>query len=234
MTSISSTVAYFSMEIALDPAMPTYSGRLGVLAGDTLRAAADLAAPMVGVTLVHREGYFDQHLDGLGNQSESPTVWNPEKVLEPMMPVVSASIEGRDVRVRAWRFLIKGIGGHVVPAYLLDTALPENSPWDQGLTDHLYGGDTHYRLCQEVVLGMGCGALLPSLGHSHIASYHMNEGPSALLTLALLKQRLEGRISRRPTKKTSTRFRTSVCLRLTPGAGRPGPVPAQPGRSGFG
>ena len=191
MTTDSSTVAYFSMEIALDPSMPTYSGGLGMLAGDTLRAAADLAAPMVGVTLVHHKGYFDQHLDELGNQSESPTVWEPAKALEPMMAEVSVSIEGRVVKIRAWRFVIKGIGGHVVPVYLLDTALPDNSPWDQGLTDSLYGGDAHYRLCQEVVLGMGGVALLPELGHSHISSYHMNEGHSALLTLALIEQQLK-------------------------------------------
>lgn len=193
MTNNCQTVAYFSMEIALDPALPTYSGGLGVLAGDMLRAAADLAAPLVGVTLVYREGYFDQHLDGSGNQSETPAAWAPEKVLEPMMPVVSVEIEGRQVRVRAWRFLVKGVGGDAVPVYLLDTALPENSPWDQRLTDSLYGGDAHYRLCQEAVLGFGGVAILPSLGHGHIASYHMNEGHSALLTIALLERRLEDR-----------------------------------------
>ena len=127
--------------------MPTYSGGLGVLAGDTLRAAADLAAPMVAITLVHRKGYFDQHVDERGNQSESPTVWKPEELLEPMTPVASVNIEGREVRLRAWRYLVKGIGGHGIPVYLLDTSLPENSPWDRGLTDSLYGGDAHYRLC---------------------------------------------------------------------------------------
>jgi starch phosphorylase len=193
MTTDSSAVAYFSMEIALDPSMPTFSGGLGVLAGDTLRAAADLGVPMVGITLVHRKGYFDQHLDKLGNQSESPTAWEPEKALEPMKATVSISVEGRAVRVRAWRFLIRGVGGSVVPVYLLDTASPENSAWDQGLTDNLYGGDAHDRLCQEVVLGMGGAALLPSLGHGRVSSYHMNEGHSALLTLALLEQRMEDR-----------------------------------------
>ncbi len=193
MTTDCSSVAYFSMEIALDPALPTYSGGLGVLAGDMLRAAADLGVSMVGIALVQRKGYFDQQLDDLGNQSESPTDWEPEKVLEPMLPVVTVRIEGRDVRVRAWRFLIKGLGGHVVPVYLLDTALPENSPWDQQLTDSLYGGDAHYRLCQEMVLGLGGVAILPELGHSLISSYHMNEGHSALLTLGLLEERLEGR-----------------------------------------
>lgn len=189
----SSQVAYFSMEIALDPAAPTYSGGLGVLAGDTLRAAADLGVSMIGVTLLHRKGYFHQALDSHGNQAEEPANWTPERMLEPMRPVVSVEIEGRQVKLRAWRFMIEGVDGHVVPVYLLDTALAENSPFDQTLTDHLYGGDARYRLCQEVVLGMGGVAILPKLGHSYISSYHMNEGHSALLTLALVEHRMAGR-----------------------------------------
>jgi len=148
---------------------------------------------MVGVSLVHRKGYFHQTLDSEGNQGEEPAAWNPERMLEPMKPQVSVSIEGRQVKIRAWRFMVEGLEGHVVPVYLLDTALSENSPFDQTLTDDLYGGDSHYRLCQEVVLGMGGVAILPKLGHSHIASYHMNEGHSALLTLALIEHRLAGR-----------------------------------------
>lgn len=183
-------VAYFSMEIALDPAMPTYSGGLGVLAGDMLRSAADLGAPVVGVTLLYRKGYFRQRLDANGNQSEEPYTWSPEVRLELMQPVGSVSIEGRTVRVRAWRYWVVGITGHRVPVYLLDTAVPENSPWDRTLTDHLYGGDEHYRLCQEVVLGIGGVALLDLLGHRDITGYHMNEGHSALLALALLERRL--------------------------------------------
>ena len=189
----SSQVAYFSMEIALDPSMPTYSGGLGVLAGDTLRSAADLGVAMVGVTLLHRKGYFQQALDQHGNQRESAVSWAPEGMLEPMKAIVSVVIEGRNVKIRAWRFLVDGIEGHVVPVYLLDTAIPENSPFDQTLTDYLYGGDSHYRLCQEAVLGIGGVTILPRLGHSHISSYHMNEGHSALLTVALLEHRLAGR-----------------------------------------
>ena len=188
-----SRVAYFSMEIALGPSMPTYSGGLGVLAGDTLRSAADLGVRMVAVTLLHHKGYFSQRLDDHGNQTESPAQWNPEEKLELMKPVVSVNIEGREVKVRAWRYLVEGIGGDVVPVYLLDTGLPENSPWDQTLTDFLYGGDLHYRLCQEALLGLGGVAILPKLGHHHISSYHMNEGHAALLVLALVEQRLAGR-----------------------------------------
>ncbi len=189
------TIAYFSMEIGLDPAMPTYSGGLGVLAGDTLRAGADLGLPMVGMTLLHRKGYFRQHLDAYGNQTESPDDWEPEEFLEPQSPRIELGIEGRTVHVRAWRYLLSGIRGQKVPVYLLDTKLPENTPWDQTLTDYLYGGDTHYRLCQEALLGLGGMAMLKALGHTHVQTYHMNEGHSALLALALLDEQTGGRPS---------------------------------------
>ncbi len=184
-----SVVAYFSMEIGIDPAMPTYSGGLGILAGDTLRAAADLGIPMRGVTILYRKGYFSQHLDARGNQSESPSEWRLEEFLEPLAPRVSVNIEGRPVKVRAWRCVVRGVGDHLVPVYFLDTALPENSPWDQTLTDHLYGGDERYRFCQEAVLGLGGVAILRALGHKRVKAYHMNEGHSALLALALLEER---------------------------------------------
>src|ERR1044071_8277361 len=130
-----STVAYFSMEICLDQAIPTYSGGLGVLAGDTLRSAADLAVPMVGITLLHRKGYFEQHLDRAGRQEERPVVWNPEDILEPVGARATVDIEGRTVHIRAWKFTVHGYGGHEVPVYLLDTQLPENSESDRALTD---------------------------------------------------------------------------------------------------
>jgi starch phosphorylase len=186
-------IAYFSMEIALDPALPTYSGGLGVLAGDTLLSAADLALPMVGVTLLYRRGYFLQQLDSTGNQKELPEEWRPEDLLTPVEPQVTVEIEGREVRVRAWTWQIQGIGGHVVPVYFLDTDLETNRPWDRRLTDTLYGGDDRYRLCQEVVLGIGGVRLLAALGHSPIDTFHMNEGHAALLSIALVEQRLAGR-----------------------------------------
>ncbi len=186
------TVAYFSMEVGLEPTIPTYSGGLGILAGDTLRAAADLGLPVIGVTLLHRKGYFRQHLDAQGNQAESPYTWSPSQFLESMAPRVAVTLSGRQVLVRAWRYLVRGVSGYQVPVYFLDTALDENSSWDQTLTDFLYGGDPHYRLCQEVVLGMGGLALLAALGH-RVQTYHMNEGHSALLTLGLLAEQAAGR-----------------------------------------
>jgi starch phosphorylase len=187
------TVAYFSMEIGIDPAIPTYCGGLGVLAGDTLRAAADLGLPAVGVTLLQRQGYFQQHLDGDGNQSESEVDWSPQDFLELLPPRVLVNIAGRQVQVQAWRYLVRGSFGHTVPIYFLDTTIPENSPWEQGLSGHLYGGDDRYRLCQEAVLGLGGVAMLRALGHRMVQSYHMNEGHSALVILALLEEQTWGR-----------------------------------------
>jgi starch phosphorylase len=186
------TVAYFSMEIALDTAIPTYSGGLGVLAGDTLRSAADLALPLVGISLLHRKGYFEQHLDTAGNQSEAPVQWHPEQVLEPVEATASVQIEGRTVHLRAWKYSVRGVTGHEIPVYLLDTQLPENDERDRRLTDSLYGGDSRYRLCQEIVLGMGGASLLRALD-VHEGLYHLNEGHSALLTLCLLEWQLDGR-----------------------------------------
>ncbi len=183
-------IAYFSMEIALDPAMPTYSGGLGVLAGDTLRSAADLGVPLVAVTLVHRKGSFRQRLDRDGNQTEEPQAWRPEDTLEEVPERTEVSIEGRRVAVRAWRYTVQGVTGESVPVLLLDTDLPENAAPDRELTNHLYGGDDHYRLCQEVVLGLGGLELLRRLGYTDLETYHLNEGHSALLVLGLLERRL--------------------------------------------
>ena len=188
---ISGVVAYFSMEIAINPSMPTYSGGLGVLAGDTLRSAADLGVPLVAFTLVHRKGYFRQHLDSTGMQSEDIQPWDPSDFCTEEPARVTVSVEDRTVTIRAWRYDLVGRYGHVVPIYLLDTDLDGNSGWDRGLTDHLYGGDTNYRLQQEIVLGMGGARMANALGH-RVNVYHMNEGHAALLTLALLESQLGG------------------------------------------
>ncbi|MGD0831043.1 MAG: alpha-glucan family phosphorylase [Terracidiphilus sp.] len=187
----SGLVAYFSMEIAINPAMPTYSGGLGVLAGDTLRSTADLGVPLVAFSLVHRKGYFQQHLDANGTQSEDIQPWNPADFCTEEKARVTVSVEERVVTVRCWRYDMVGRYGHVVPIYLLDTDLEENSGWDRGLTDHLYGGDTNYRLQQEIVLGMGGVRMVHALGH-RVNVYHMNEGHAALLTLGLLERQLGG------------------------------------------
>ncbi len=184
-------VAYFSMEIAASPAIPTYSGGLGVLAGDTLRAAADMGLPLAAVTLAHRQGYFRQILDADGNQTSESQPWSPESILAGEEPVVTVTIEGRPVAIKAWRYDLEGVTGHIIPIYFLDTNLEQNDSRDRILTDHLYGGDGDYRLRQEAVLGMGGARILAALNFKPLV-YHMNEGHAALLTVALVEQQLKG------------------------------------------
>ncbi len=185
------TIAYFTMEIALDPGMPTYSGGLGVLAGDTIRAAADLKVPIVAMCLLHRKGYFYQRLDAQGNQMAEPVLWAVNDFLTEMPERATVAIEGREIKLRAWKFAVKGVSGYEVPVYFLDTDLPENSDWDRRLTDHLYGGDDWYRLCQEVVLGIGGVRMLRALGYRDLQRFHMNEGHAAFLTVELLNEEAE-------------------------------------------
>jgi len=193
--AVPTTIAYFSMEICLELAIPTYSGGLGVLAGDTLRSAADLAVPMIGVTLVHRRGYFVQHLDATGGQTETDATWRPEDRLEAAGPTVTVEVEGREVKVRAWRYRVRGTTGHEVPVFLLDTDIPENSEADRAITNTLYGGDSAYRLQQEIVLGIGGVEMIKALGYGASGRLlcHINEGHAALLTLALVERQLGAR-----------------------------------------
>ncbi|MBS3920261.1 MAG: alpha-glucan family phosphorylase [Deltaproteobacteria bacterium] len=182
------TIAYFSMEIGLEAGMPTYSGGLGILAGDTIRSAADLKVPMVAMTLLHRRGYFYQRLDPEGWQREEPVQWVVEDFLEKMPHRVSVTMDGRSVHICSWRYEVVGIGGYKVPVYFLDSDLQENSEWDRTLTHFLYGGDQYYRLCQEVILGIGGVRMLRALSYHNIERFHMNEGHASLLTLELLDE----------------------------------------------
>ena len=183
-------VAYFSMEIGLEPSIPTYSGGLGVLAGDTIRSAANLKVPMAAMTLLHRKGYFYQRLDAAGIQSEEPVEWPVDDYLTELPTRTSVTIEGRTVNLRVWKYDVIGFTGHVVPVYFLDADLPENEEWDRSLTHFLYGGDSHYRLCQEVILGIGGVKMLRALGFQQLERFHMNEGHASLLTLELLDEQL--------------------------------------------
>jgi len=183
-------IAYFSMEVGLETDMPTYSGGLGVLAGDTIRSAAELNVPMAAVTLLHREGYFYQRLDENGVQTEQAVQWVVEDFLEPLDEIVTVDLEDRQVKIKAWKYEIN-LGRNHVPVYFLDTDLPDNSDWDRTLTNYLYGGDSYYRLCQEIILGIGGVRMLRALGHNQIDRFHMNEGHAAFLTLELLKEQCE-------------------------------------------
>lgn len=182
------SVAYFSMEIGIDERICTYSGGLGILAGDTIRSAADLRVPMVGVTLLYRKGYFRQRLEADGWQREEPTSWAFEELLQEESPRAQVQVEGRTVHLRAWRYDVQGLTGYTVPIYYLDADLHENSEWDRGLTQSLYGGDDHYRISQEVILGIGGIRMLRSLGYDRMVTFHLNEGHAALITLALLDE----------------------------------------------
>ncbi len=180
-------IAYFSMEIGFDGDIPTYSGGLGILAGDTLRSCADLEVPICGVTLVSNKGYFIQQFDKDFNQIEAPNNWKIGDFLEPLKATVTVPISGRTVTVKAWKYDLPGITGHKVPIFFLDTDCEENSEEDRKITYYLYGGDRRYRLFQEVVLGIGGYKMLKKLGFYDIEKFHMNEGHSALLTVELRK-----------------------------------------------
>ncbi|MCC7576238.1 MAG: alpha-glucan family phosphorylase [Methanomethylovorans sp.] len=182
------SIAYFSMEIGIDEKIHTYSGGLGILAGDTIRSSADLKVPLVAVTLLYRKGYFRQKIEADGWQREEPAAWDVESILEEMPQRTIVMLEGRTIHLRVWKYEVKGVSGFTVPIYFLDTDMPENHEWDRTLTHHLYGGDEHYRLCQEVILGIGGIRMLRALGHQSIRSFHMNEGHAALLTLELLDE----------------------------------------------
>ena len=181
-------VAYFSMEIALRNEIPTYSGGLGVLAGDTMRSAADLGAPFVAVSLVSRAGYFRQEIDAQGRQIEQPDAWEPGRWAQRLGAAVALTIEGREVWVGGWLYEVQGHMGGRQPVILLDTDLLVNRAEDRDITHYLYGGDVRYRLRQEIVLGVGGVRMLQALGFQ-VSQYHMNEGHSALLGVELLRRR---------------------------------------------
>lgn len=180
-------VAYFSMEIGIVNEMPTYSGGLGILAGDIVKSSADLRLQMVALTLVSRKGYFKQKINPQGEQQELPDEWDPSKTLTLLPNRVIVNIEGRQVQVQAWLYEYQSPTGGMVPILFIDTDIKENTPEDRRITDHLYGGDKYYRLKQEIILGIGGVKLLRKLPFK-IGKYHMNEGHPSLLTLELLKE----------------------------------------------
>lgn len=184
------SIAYFSMEIGVEPTMPTYAGGLGILAGDTIRGAADVGLPMVAVTLIHRKGYFFQHLDQNGRQTEEPAQWVVGDFLTLLPPHVSVVLEGQTVHLQCWTRDVVGRTGFRIPIFFLDADLTENAAWHRTLSDHLYGGDARYRLSQEILLGIGGIRLLRALGYMNIERFHMNEGHSSFVTFELLLERV--------------------------------------------
>jgi len=169
-------VAYFSMEFALDPAIPNYAGGLGVLATDLMRSAADLELPVIGLSLIY-------------HQDDDPKKAFPlADYFEKCEPKVTIHIEGRAVQIQGWRYEIVGQSGHKVPIYFLDSFVPENASWDRDLTKSLYDNNQYTRLCQEAILGMGGVRFLRAMGHHDIDTFHMNEGHASFLTFERLKE----------------------------------------------
>jgi starch phosphorylase len=181
-------IAYFSMEIGIDEHIPSYSGGLGILAGDTIKSCADLNVPVIGVTLLSENGYFYQKINENGDQIELPIKFPVANFLQELPTHTSVNIEDREVQLRVWLYQYRGIGGYIVPVFFLDSNIHENNDWDRSLTKFLYGGDNKYRLAQEIILGIGGVRMLNCLGYDTIDKYHMNEGHAALGTLELYKK----------------------------------------------
>jgi starch phosphorylase len=179
------TVANFVMEIGLESELPTYSGGLGVLAGDFAFSLADLGVPAVFVTLLYRKGYTFQSLDKEAGQLDSEAPMDPGRFLTPLDVHVDFEMAGRPLRVRAWEYRVKG--RRDVPVLFLDTDDTHNDTAARQITQRLYGGDPWYRLQQEMVLGVAGFRMLKALGHS-IDVYHLNESHAALLIVELLKE----------------------------------------------
>ena len=178
-------IAYFCMEIGLNNDFHTYSGGLGVLAGDMIKSSADLKIPLVGVTLVSSKGYLKQEITD-GKQIEHTNDWIPSKFMNELPNQVDLNIQNRTVKVKAWLYDYQSPTGGLVPVLFLDTDIEGNSPEDREITSFLYGGDRAYRLKQEIVLGIG-GVKMLEVADFTIGKYHMNEGHSCLLTLELLR-----------------------------------------------
>lgn len=178
-------IAYFSAEIGTSHKIPSYSGGLGILAGDHLKAAADLSLPICGVTLLYKEGYLKQRIGDDGWQTEQYPKFHPEILLRKLPIQISLLLRGRDVKIAIWQDNLTGHTGHEVPIFYLDTDIPENHPDDRKITMRLYSGDETHRLLQESILGFGGILALDAMHFHDIETYHMNEGHCSFLTVAL-------------------------------------------------
>ncbi|MBD3254862.1 MAG: alpha-glucan family phosphorylase [Candidatus Lokiarchaeota archaeon] len=184
------SIAYISMEIGLDSNIPTYSGGLGVLSGDTVRSAADLEIPMVAICLCYSSGYFYQLFNENGEQKEKEINWSFFYEFDKVEKPIKMKIQDKPIKVSAWLFNVIGQSGHVIPVYLLTTDVEGNEEWQRKLTAALYDSTSRWhRIVQETILGIGGVRLLESLGYINIKKYHINEGHGAFSTLELLKNK---------------------------------------------
>ncbi len=180
-------IAYFSMEVGVADALPTYSGGLGILAGDFAKSCADLEIPLIVVACLYDHGYFTQRLEN-GRQTEVHQVYDPREYMHDLDTRTKVKIEGRNVFAKAWLRHYTGKTGFAVPILFLDTHLPENKDWDKHINANLYGGsDPYHRITQEIVLGIGGVRLLQELGFDPEV-YHLNEGHGAFATIELARQ----------------------------------------------
>lgn len=181
-------IAYFSMEIALDTDIPTYSGGLGVLAGDTLRSCADLEIPAVAITLCYDKGYFYQQISPDGYQVERGIQWEFSNKFERVQETIELQVQDKVFKVGAWLYKVRGETGFEVPVILLDTNIEGNEQWQKNFTHILYDATPFQRVVQEIILGMGGVKILNTLGYTGIETYHMNEGHAAFMIFDLLNQ----------------------------------------------
>ena len=181
------TIAYFTAEIGLWSELHTYSGGLGVLAGDHVKSAADANLPLVAISLLYREGYGRQHLDAKGDQSETYPPIDPAEHLVNTGKTIQLPLDGSTLYASVWRTDVVGVSGHVVPVYFLDTFHPNNSAEFVGLGARLYGGNDDTRVRQEYLLGVGGVQALQTLGQS-FAGMHLNEGHCTFAMLEMLRQ----------------------------------------------
>ncbi len=181
-------IAYFSAEIGISAKLPTYSGGLGVLAGDHIKAAADAELPMCAITLLYKEGYFKQRLDDDGNQTEVYPRFDPNPLLKKLPIKFTLPLRKRDVWIQVYEYRYIGLTGYEIPIYFLDTNVEENFHDDQVITMRLYSGDKDHRILQEAILGFGGIKLLEKLKYNDIETYHMNEGHASFIVMELLRK----------------------------------------------
>jgi len=183
------SIAYFSAEIGISSSLPTYSGGLGILAGDHIKAAADEGLPLCAITLLYKEGYFKQRIDDKGYQTETYPKFDPEPLLKKLDFTFPLYLQDRDVQIEVYRLDFTGLSGHILPIYFMDTDLESNSDEDRNISLRLYSGNKNHRILQEAILGFGGIHLLKHLGIlDNIETFHMNEGHCSFLTLKLLEE----------------------------------------------
>ena len=188
MSLLSTSIAYLCLEFGIKAEMKTYCGGLGILAGDTIKSAADLGLNMMGVSILYKNGWFKQELSATGDQIEISDTWNYEDYLIPLDIKYNIKITGQDVAVKVWKYEVIGVTGAMVPIYFLDTDLPENSEEMRKVSDVVYPANKQVRIAQEMLIGIGGVQILELLGHADIKNYHCNESHSIFACLELKKK----------------------------------------------